>query len=86
MPTNRDIGAGVRIEEFGVDVSAHYKTEFTAPFSVPPCDHVFLNNIKKGFLRRKEWNRTFHGRPDGLSEVTIHCIEGGRLQFPKIRS
>lgn len=35
---SREFGAEVKIEEIGLEVGGHYKTEFTAPFIVPPCE------------------------------------------------
>jgi hypothetical protein len=72
---SRDIGAKVKVGEEGFETAGHYKSEFKAPMLVNPCQHVILEDIKRGVLRREVWTRTFHGKPDGSSLVIWHCKE-----------
>jgi hypothetical protein len=67
---SREIRVRVAIAEGGIE--GYYKTEFTSPLVIDSCKH-HRERVKKGTIRKKEWWRTFHGRPDGSNSVEWDC-------------
>lgn len=74
---SQEINGKVKI--LGHEIAGAYKKMFSAPIILEPCKHEIRE--EKSLLKKEIWIRTFHGKPNGATKLTVLCRKKGDVTF-----